>query len=368
MRRDRPAGDPARLLGRMSISPRWLAAALLLVLAAPAAAHGDKVYPGESPWLMWQWSPEILVGLAIAGAIFWRGSRHGLTSPWWRILSFMGGLTALFVALVSPVEMLADHIFAVHQVEHMLLRTVAPMLIFLARPQAALVRGMPGGVSRFFAGSGGLRTLVSALRLPVVATLLFLLSSYFWMIPRWHDLAILNEPVHYLWHVSLLVSGLLFFSVIFDRRIAPQGPGLGTRLAMFAAAALGNIVLGAFLTFKSEALYSAYLVMGHLWNVSMLSDEQTGGVIMWIPGTMMFAISGLVIVYRWASEETRLMDRRVRTGRDLQALQRPANRLLAFGLAGFAMLMLAITFSVAAVIDHPASAKHDFGIAGRIPG
>ena len=346
----------------------WMTAGLLLVLACPALAHGGHEPAQTSAWTMWQWSPEILVGLAVAGLIYWRGSRHGLVDRRWRILAFNGGLLALFVALVSPVERLADHVFAIHQIEHMLLRTVAPMLIFLSRPQAALVRGLPGGVSKLFAGAGWLRRVAQILRFPPVATVLFLLASYFWMLPRWHDLAILNEPVHYLWHISLLVSGLLFFSVIFDRRAAPHGPGLAARLAMFVFAALGNIVLGAFLTFKTVALYSAYSTLGHMWHVSMLTDEQTGGIIMWIPGTMMFAITALVIIHRWSSEETRLVERRARTGRELMAAQRPANRLLAFGLLAFALLMLAIAFSVVALIDHPPGMGHDFGKAGQIPG
>lgn len=347
---------------------RWIMASVLLLLAAPASAHGDHVADTVSPWTMWAFSPEIVLGLVIAGLIYWRGSRHGLVGRRWRILAFNGGVFALFVALVSPVEELADHIFAVHQVEHMLLRTVAPMLIFLSRPQAALVRGLPAGVSRFFAGSGWIRRTVDVLRFPPLATGLFLASSYFWMLPHFHDLAIEDEPIHYLWHVSLLVSGLLFFSVIFDRRPPPHGPGLGTRLGMFVAAALGNIVLGAFLTFKTVPLYSAYLALGHLWHVSMLTDEQTGGIIMWIPGTMMFAVSAVLVIFRWGSEETRSVDRRIRTGRQLVAARRQGNGALALGLLCFSLLMLVITISVVAMIDHPHGVSRDFGMAGTIPG
>jgi putative membrane protein len=341
---------------------------LLAAFSTPALAHGGHVHAGASPWTLWQLSPEIILGLVVAGLIYWRGSRHGLIAERWRLVSFNAGLLALFVALISPVERLADHIFAVHQVEHMLLRTVAPMLIFLSRPQAALVRGLPPGVSRFFAGSGPLRGLVDFLRFPPVATILFLAASLFWMLPHWHDLAILDEPIHYLWHISLLATGLIFFSVIFDRRTAPQGPGLGTRLAMFVFAALGNIVLGAFLTFKTIPLYSAYLDLGHMWHVSMLTDEQTGGIIMWIPGTMMFAISAVAILYRWGSEEERVVSRRMRTGRELSVERAPANRALAFGLAGFALLMLVVTVSLVAVIDHPHDKARDFGLSGQIPG
>lgn len=199
----------------------------------------------------------------------------GLVASRWRLAAFFGGIAALFVALISPVEELSDHIFPVHRVEHMLLRSVAPMLLFLSAPQAVLVRGSPTWLTRLFAGSGWLRRLVGVLRFPPLATLLFLLSSYFWMIPYYHDMAIENEPIHYLWHLTLPLSG--------------------------------NIVLGAFLSFKNVPLYSAYLLLGHMWHVSELTDEQTGGIIMWIPGTMMFAISAIWIVYSWGRDGPRAL-------------------------------------------------------------
>jgi putative membrane protein len=349
-------------------SKRWTLALPLLLAAAPAFAHGEHESIGTNPLTLWEFSPEIIIGLLLAGWIYWRGSRGGQVKNPWRIVSYFGGLFALFLALISPIEPLADHIFAVHQVEHMLLRTIAPMLIFLSQPQAAVVRGLPNGVSRFFAGSGWLRGLVHVLRNPFVATVLFLLASYFWMIPKYHDMAILNEPIHYMWHISLLVTGLIFFSVIFDRRPPPHGPGLAPRLAMFVFAALGNIVLGAFLTLKDVPLYHAYETLGHLWQVPMLTDEQTGGIIMWIPGTMMFAISAMIVLHGWGKEEDRVTSRRARRGRAPSSTQNPANRTLALGLAGFAVLILVIAISVVALIDHPPGGQHAFGMAGEIPG
>jgi putative membrane protein len=347
---------------------RWTFAAALLLSAAPAAAHGDHLADGTNPWSLWQISPEILLGIAIAGLIYWRGSRHGLVATRWRIAAFFGGLAALFVALISPVEELSDHIFAVHQVEHMLLRSVAPMLLFLSAPQAAIVRGSPRWLSRFFAGSGWLRRLVGVLRFPPLATVLFLLSSYFWMIPYYHDMAIENEPIHYLWHITLLLSGLIFFSVMFERRGPPQGPGLVTRLGMFVAAALGNIVLGAFLALKDVPLYSAYIVLGHMWHVSELTDEQTGGIIMWILGTMMFSMSAIWVVYSWGREETRLVGRRIRTGRELIRARRQSNGALALGLVAAALLIGVVAVSVVSLIDHPPGGLRAYGMAGRIPG
>ena len=120
-----------------------LAAALLVSMPAAAFAHGDDIHPGEPIMALWQFEPEIVAGLVIAGALYVAGGRRGATASRWRNTLFFGGLIALALALLSPIKSLADHVFVIHQIEHMLLRSIGPMLILLSQPQAALMRGMP---------------------------------------------------------------------------------------------------------------------------------------------------------------------------------------------------------------------------------
>ena len=47
---------------------------------------------------------------------------------------------------------------------------------------------------------------------------------------------------------------------------------------MFWCAAMENIILGAFLTFKTVPLYHAYDVMGRMFGLNALTDEQVGGL------------------------------------------------------------------------------------------
>ncbi|HEV7137590.1 MAG TPA: cytochrome c oxidase assembly protein [Steroidobacteraceae bacterium] len=335
-----------------------------LFLAAPASvlAHGDELQAGEPIMAMWQFEPEIVAGLVIAAALYVAGVRRGAQARWWRHALFFAGLAALALALLSPIEPLADHVFVIHQVEHMLLRSIGPMLLLLAQPQAALMRGMPGWLRRGAFGplvsSPPVRSVFGFFSQPVVATVLFVGVSWFWMIPRWHDVAILNEAIHYGWHVSLLVTGLFFFSVIFDPRSAPTGPRLGTRLVMFWCAAMGNILLGAFLTFKAAPLYHAYDVMGRMFGLDAVTDEQVGGLTMWIPGCMMFALSAILILHRWGSEEERAEERRKRLGTaEAHAAARAANlsrsnRALAVGLGSFVVLVLFVVMVSAVLYDH----------------
>lgn len=311
---------------------------------------------------MWQFEPEVVAGLLIAGGLYLAGVRRGARDRWWRQALFFGGLVALAAALLSPIEPLADHVFAIHQVEHMLLRSIGPMLILLSQPQAALMRGMPEWLRRGLVGplvgSAGVRRVFRFFSYPLVATILFLGISWFWMIPRWHDIAILDEPIHYCWHVTLLLSGLFFFSVIFDARSAPAGPRLGTRLIMFWCAAMGNILLGAFLTFKTTPLYHAYDLMGRMFGLSAARDEQIGGLIMWIPGCMMFALSAILILHRWGIDEERAGERRRRVGTaEAHAAAHAANlsksnRKIALGLGSFAILVLFVALTSAVLYEH----------------
>lgn len=358
---------------------------------APAAAfaHGDEIHPGEPIMAMWQFPPEIVLGLAIAIWFYIAGMRRGGRVARWRHGLFFAGLAALTLALLSPIEPLADHVFAIHQIEHMLLRSIGPMLLLLSQPQAVLMRGMPGPVRRGLlgpvVGNRAVRALFGLLSQPLIATVMFVGVSWFWMIPRWHDIAILDETIHYGWHVSLLITGLFFFSVIFDPRQAPAGPRLGTRLTMFWCAAMGNIVLGAFLAFKNIPLYHAYDVMGRMFALAPVADEQIGGLIMWIPGCMMFAISGILILHRWGMEEERASARRSRMGLDNLRAARQAkalpqsNQMLAIGLAGFVLLALTTALVVAMFYDHELagmahshgaveSTHHQASVAAGLPG
>ncbi|HET7315909.1 MAG TPA: cytochrome c oxidase assembly protein [Sphingomicrobium sp.] len=347
-----------------SINKPWwhLVAAVALVAPAAAEAHGEEIHAGEPIMAMWQFEPEIVAGLVIAAALYIAGIRRGASGKWWRNALFFAGLAALGLALLSPIEPLADHVFAIHQIEHMLLRTIGPMLILLSQPQATLMRGMPNWLRRDVVapavGSSAVRRTFGFFSRPAVATLLFVGISWFWMIPHWHDIAILNEPIHYSWHVTLLLSGLFFFSTIFDPRPAPVGPRLGIRLMMFWCAAMGNILLGAFLTFKSVPIYHAYDIMGRMFGFDAATDEQIGGLTMWVPGCMMFAISAILILHRWGTDEQRADERRERLGTarayaaDRAANLKRHNRALALGLGSFSILVLVVALTSAVLYNY----------------
>jgi putative membrane protein len=355
-----------------------VAGALCLIAAIDPLLHFDHVVSGTDPWLTWPVTPGMTLPLALAGWVYVMGQRSIRAAEIGRHerlrhLAFFGGLAALFIALQSPIEPISDHLFVAHQVEHMLLRTGAPMLLMLAAPQAALLRGLPEGLRRYVVAPVLRSRAVRALGIlghPLIATVLFIGTTYFWMIPRYHDIAILDEPIHYLWHTTLLLSGLIFFWRILDPRPYPLGASLGARLFMFWIASVGNILLGSYLTFKHQVLYHAYDEMGRLWIGSAATDETYGGLIMWIPGSMMFTATAMLMIYRWGREEERLTARRnganvVVSGPEFVAQKRNANRRTAVGLLCFSATVLVITFTTVLIYHYPSiGARFGLGAFG----
>lgn len=354
--------------GRSIFLPAGLVGTAVSVLAAidMILRHG-RAAPQPDPWSSWQITPTVTGGILIAAALYIAGQRDTATTgdrfAIWRRLAFFGGLAALFLALQSPIETISDHLFVVHQIEHMLLRTIAPLLLVLSVPQAALLRGMPDWLRRYVVAPVLRNPLVRGLGIfghPAVATILFVGTTYFWMIPRYHDLAILDEPIHYIWHTSLLLSGLIFFWCLLDPRPYPHGASLGVRLFMFWVAAIGNILLGSYLSFKHQILYHAYDELGRLGSLSPALDESYGGLEMWILGSMMFVISIMLVIYRWALQEERGLSKRPGAdgpimAREFFAQKRSANRKMAIGLVCFMVTVVAVTFATVLVYhDHPA--------------
>ena len=95
----------------------------------------------RAQWLpdtSWTFEPGAIVLIGALGGVYvrrWRrvrAQRRPARAPRGadgRLLSFLGGLLALVVALISPVDRLAEQAFAMHMVQHLLLLDIAPILL-----------------------------------------------------------------------------------------------------------------------------------------------------------------------------------------------------------------------------------------------
>ena len=125
----------------------------MLLTVRAASAHTGEAFD-DGTWNIWAFEPAVLIPLALLGLVYAAGVlRRGATKgtlQLWRHAAFAGGVFSIFIALKSPADYVAEHLFMAHQVQHMLLRMIAPMLIALSAPQAMLIAGLPStcGVAR----------------------------------------------------------------------------------------------------------------------------------------------------------------------------------------------------------------------------
>ncbi len=57
-----------------------------------------------------------------------------------------------------------------------------------------------------------------------------------------------------------------------------------------------NALTGIAIAFASEPIYTYYTTVPRLGEMTVLQDQMLGGVIMWIPGSMMYIIAALVLI------------------------------------------------------------------------
>ena len=347
--------------------------------ASPAFAHTEAALTEQTAWSAWELTPDVVILSALAVLFYGVGvaRRRAFSEPEiWRHLMYFGGVGAVFLSLASPIDPIAEHLFFVHQIQHLWLRMIGPMLIALSWPQAILAAGLRATFGRNLlkpiASHSTVGHVFHVLGDPVVATILFVAALYAWEVPAYHDFAQLNEPVHYLMHVTMLLAGLLFWWRVFDRRPAPQGLRYGVRLMMLWLATISNIVLGAYTVLKAPVLYHAYEVTGRLFGFAALADEQIGGIIIWIPGSMMCLVAVLIVIHSWGEHETTVAERNAAlpgpdiTAATLIAETRPKNRALAVGLVLFVAIVFTSAFA-AGIMASFAPGKGKLTAAGATP-
>lgn len=337
-----------------------------------AFAHGGEGLTDTTAWSTWRLTADMVIPTVLLALVYGAGMarRPNAVRPVsrWRHAAFFGGLGAVFLALQSPIDPMAERLFSMHQVQHMLLRMAGPMLIALSAPQGLLIAGLPRPVRRSvlapIVSNGVLRAVFRAITRPAAALAIFIAALYFWQIPRFHNIALLEPTVHYVMHVTMLAAGLLFWWLMFDRRPPPQGLRYGVRLIMLLLTVLSNILIGASTTLKSTVLYDAYDIQGRLFGLTPLADELTGGYIMWVPNSMMSIIAILIVFNMMARHEVRMDARRTAwspsnsaallyptTAAALVIQARPKNRAAALGFAALALAIFSAIMSVG-VVNH----------------
>jgi putative membrane protein len=272
-------------------------------------------------WTTWSIHPSTVAGILVLGALYWwrahegRGARgegrgigesasvSGVPRPSslaprpsaGQRLMFVLGLTMLFLSLNGPVHDLSDtYLFSVHMVQHLVLTMVVVPL---------LIAGTPGAMLRPALRSRVVAVVARAITRPAAAFLLFNAAIAIWHIPAVYDLAMRSHPLHIVQHICFMVAATLMWWPIMSP--LPELPRLSYPKQMLYTflLTLPMALIGIIITYSDAVLYPAYQTAPRLWGISPMEDQLIGGLIMWIPGGLIFLGVLSSIFFRWAARE-----------------------------------------------------------------
>jgi putative membrane protein len=256
-----------------------------------------------------EWSPPIVLTgtLILCGALYVRGwfairKTRAIQFPWWRLGSFLLGLAVIWVAIASPLDGFADALLSAHMVEHLLLMSFAPPLLLLGYPVVPLLRGLPRWVRIYLVGPllriRILRNLSHLLVAPLFAWLAMNLAFLGWHVPAAYDFALEHERWHEFEHLCFLGTSILFWWPVIHPWPAGRSFAGWYLLLYLVMADIVNTVLSAFLAFCDRPVYSYYLRESNPFDLSPLSDQRAGAVVMWVIGSLIFLVPAIVLTFR----------------------------------------------------------------------
>jgi putative membrane protein len=210
-----------------------------------------------------------------------------------KALSFFAGLAVLFGSLTGPVHDLSDYyLFSAHMVQHLLLAFAMPPL---------LLYGTPGWMlAPLLARWPRLAALGRALTRPAAAFAAFNLVLVAWHLPPAYNLAMANHPIHIVQHLMIMaVAVLLWWPVLSPLEELPRAPYPVQLLYLFVVG-LPMVVVSIFITMADQVLYPYYAEAPRVWSaLGPHADQHLGGLIMWIPGGLVFLVAISVVFFRW---------------------------------------------------------------------
>jgi putative membrane protein len=267
---------------------------------AVIVAHNGPPAPADV-WSAWHPDPLVVGGLLLLAWAYWRGRSRNRIVDAWPAWCFTGGLVALAVALLSPLDAISGALASAHMVQHLLLTLVAAPLLAASAPAGALLRGGPAAVrSAVTPWRRRLRLTGSAthaLRHPGTVWLLHVAMLWLWHTAVLYGAALEHRPVHALEHATFLGTAVLFWRVVVGTRASRVSPGIG--VLMVFGMMLQSALLALLLTFARQPWYSGYTTTTRPWGLEQLADQNLAGAIMWVPAGLVYLGVALTLLVGW---------------------------------------------------------------------
>jgi putative membrane protein len=260
-------------------------------------------------WSDWEFDPGIVAPLALSAVLYALGSRKHFGQTKWQRVAFWTGWLSLVLALMSPLHPLGEKLFSAHMIQHEILMLISAPLLVVSRPLVTFLWALPIRWRRT-AGRWSKERLVAStwmlLTAPAAAWLIHAAAIWVWHAPPLFQMTLESDLAHTAQHLSFLLSALLFWWALF------YGHGrksYGSSILYIFTTGVHTGILGALLTFSPHVWYPAYGESPRAYGLTPLEDQQLGGLIMWVPASLVYLATGLWLFAGWLKESDLMLER-----------------------------------------------------------
>lgn len=272
----------------------------MLTLAAGATT---PVTP-DTIWTAWNLDPVVASVVFLAAWAHRRGRLVGTQRPADRRRAWAFGvaLTALIVALMSPLDALAGALLSAHMVQHVLLLLVAAPLLAWSAPSAVVLRGAPPWLRRATVRvRRGVRKptrRVLTVAGPVLVWLVHVVVVWTWHGAVFYEAALANQWLHVAEHATFVATAVGFWWVVLGHRAGAARAPRGVAMLMVFGMAMQGVFLSVLLAFSTEPWYPTY-ASSVAFGLDPLTDQHLAGVLMWLPGSVVYLGVFLGLMVGW---------------------------------------------------------------------
>jgi putative membrane protein len=255
-------------------------------------------YCGSAPvpgGVAWNVDPLLWSLLAIGALAYFVACRRLRTDAPARHeqICFALGWIVLALALVSPICNLSVALFAARVGQHMILSLIAAPLLVLGRADVLLLRALH------------IRSEVPHRREAYSAPLAFALALWGWHAPGPYDATFASHFIYWTMHATLFAAAIALWRVLL--RGVTRQPIAALIASAFTGAQM--CALGVLFTFASQPLFAVHAATTWVWGWTEVQDQQFGGLLMWVPGGMVFTVHALAVLGLFLSR----LDQRTRS-------------------------------------------------------
>ena len=177
-------------------------------------------------------------------------------------------------------------------VQHLLLTMLMPPL---------MLGGVPGWMLRPLLRNRVIGAAAKRITRPIACFLIFNVVIAGWHIPAFYNAAMENHDIHILEHLMFMAAAVLMWWPLMSQ--LPELPRLaypGQMLYCFLMT-IPMSVVAVYITMADSILYPFYSSAPRIMPLSPMEDQLLGGLIMWVPGGLLFMIIMTVVFFKWAA-------------------------------------------------------------------